>query len=164
MKRTPLARNTPLKAKSVDPKTGERRFSTFAQPIGAAARTSSLKRTRMQLRRRRAKPGDDPAYKAWIKTFPCVVGGLRCEESDPHHIIDGRGAQRKGMGQTAKDRDTFPMCRQHHDEFHDRVGFCKGWTDDERRTFQEQEIERFQALHRDKEELGVLQEPVRRAI
>lgn len=154
-----LKRSSELRAKSIDPKTGKIRFSTFSKPT-----KETLRRTRMKWKRRRPKPGDDPAYKAWIRRFPCVVGGKRCGQADPHHIIDGTGDQRKGMAQTAADKDCFPLCRRHHDDLHDGTGFCKGWSKEKRRTFQEQEIERFNEMWRDQHELGVLQEPERKAI
>ncbi len=68
------------------------------------------------------------------------------------------------MGQTAADKDSFPMCRKHHEEFHGGIGFCKGWDKDQRRSFQEQEIERFNTMYAEQQELGVLQEPARRAV
>lgn len=128
-------------------------------------RTTMLRKTPLKAKRRRARPGDDPKYKAWIRSFPCVVQGPRpCKRADPHHIIDGRGEQRKGMGQTAADKDCFPLCRAHHEDLHHGTGFCKFWSKEKRRIFQEQEIERFNEMWRDFVELGVLQEPLRKAI
>jgi hypothetical protein len=152
VKRSPLLRRTPLARSSK---------LVTAQPL---ARLSHLKRSTFKRKRRRPKSGDHPAYKAWVKTQACVVGGHRCGRAEPHHIIDGRGAQRKGMGQTARDRDALPLCRAHHNEFHDGNGFCQGWSKEQRRVFQEQEIERLNKIWDDLCELGVLQEPMREAI
>lgn len=154
-----LKRTSELRAKPLDPKTGEIRFSTFAKPT-----KPTLNRTRMKVRRRRVKPGDDAPYKAWIKTQACVVCGRRGRGVDGHHLINGKGEARKGMGQTLPDKFLIPMCRKEHNQFHDRVGFCKGWTDTERLDFQEQEVERLRSIWADLQELGVLQEPARKAI
>jgi len=152
-------KRSPLRPKAIDPKTGERRFSTFAAPT-----KETLRCTRMKVQRRRPKAGDDPAYKAFVKKQPCVVCGRRGRGVDGHHLINGKGEARKGMGQTAPDKFLIPMCRDHHDQFHDRIGFCRGWDDAQRLTFQEQEVERLNAIWTDLNELAVLQEPMRRAI
>lgn len=156
MKRTPLTRRTPLKSK---PKT---KSKIVTRP--KLDRCSPLKRVAMKRRSRRRKPGDDPRYKRWIKTQPCVVGGKRCGKVDPHHLIDGKGEARKGIGQTAPDKFLIPMCRRHHDNFHDGKGIFAGWDDAQRLTFQEQEVERLQSIWRDLNELDVLQEPERLAV
>lgn len=161
----------------IDPKTGEVRFSTFKKPnkptlgakktaTGAPAqlRKTELERARFKWKPRRPKPGDEPRYKAWVKTLCCCVGGLECGLPDPHHMINGKGDARKGMGQTAPDKYLIPMCRGHHDDFHDRKGFCFGWDDAQRLTFQEQEVERLREIWRDLNELEVWQEPARKAI
>lgn len=152
MKRSPLLRKTPLARTS---------SLVTTKPL---ERVSALKRTALRRKPRRPKPGDEPAYKAWIKTLACVVSGKRCGRTDPHHLIDGKGEARKGMGQTAPDKFLLPMCRDHHDQFHDRRGFCRGWDDTRRLTFQEQEVERLRSIWADLNELGVWQEPARMAI
>ncbi len=151
MKRTELKRKTPLRART---------------PLVSTTRlASSMLLTRSPLKRkpRRPKPGDEPRYKAFVKTQPCCVGGLRCGKADAHHLIDGDGEARKGMGQTAPDRFLFAMCRRHHDEFHDRKGFCRGWDDARRLTFQQDEVSRLRAIWADLTDLDVLQEPTRKA-
>lgn len=159
MDRSPLLRKTQLKRARFGKKAAS------APDAKTSMRSKPMRRTRLKVKRRRAKPGDNRKYKAWIKGFPCVVvGSKRCGRADPHHMIDGHGEQRKGMGQTASDKDCFPLCRRHHDDLHDGTGFCKGWSKEKRRIFQEQEIERFQAMWRDLQELDVLQEPLREAI
>jgi len=151
-----LSRNSALKAKQ--PADGRIAFSSFSKP------GKQLERARFKRKLRRAKLGDDPARKAFVKLFPCVVGGKKCPPCDPHHEIDGHGENRKGMGQTANDARTFPMCRGHHEDFHHGRGFCKGWSKEQRRTFQEQEIERFQKIWAEYQDTGVLVEPLQEAI
>lgn len=146
MKRTELKRKTALRACS------------------SLATRTPLARTSFKRKPRRAKAGDEPRYKAWIKTQPCCVGGHRCGKVDPHHLIDGKGDAKKGMGQTAPDRYLLPLCRAHHDQFHDGKGFARGWDDAQRLTFQEQECERLRAIWHDLNEFDVLQEPLRKAV
>jgi hypothetical protein len=152
VKRSALLRKTPLRAKS---------SLLTAKPL---ARVSGLKRTAFKRKPRRPKPGDEPLYKAWVKTLPCCVGGKRCGKADPHHLIDGNGDARKGMSQTAPDRYLLPMCRYHHELFHAGKGVFAGFDAALRLTFQEQECERLRSIWRDLNELEVLQEPARLAI
>lgn len=152
MKRSPLLRRTPL----------ERTSSLLtAKPL---ERVSALKRSALRRKPRRPKPGDDPRYKAWVKTLVCCVGGERCERADPHHLIDGNGDARKGMSQTTPDRYLLPMCRVHHDLFHAGKGIFAGFDAAQRLTFQEQECERLRAIWADLNEFGVLQEPLQQAV
>lgn len=118
----------------------------------------------MKRKRRKPKPGDEPAYKAFVKTQPCVVGGPRCGKVDPHHLINGKGDAKKGMGQTAPDRFLLPMCRAHHEDFHHLRGFCRGWDDAQRLTFQEQECERLRIIWDGIQEHGLAIEPEQRRI
>lgn len=76
MKRSRLARKTPLKAHRVS-----KRF--------AAERV--------------------PAYLAWIKTLPCVIGHGCGGVIDPHHV---RGRKVNDVGTVVS------LCRVHHEEFH----------------------------------------------
>jgi hypothetical protein len=151
MKRTPLLRRTQLKRTALERKS-------------ALVTRKPLARVSFKRKDRRPKPGDNPAFKRFVKQMPCAVGGWKCHEVDPHHIINGKGSDRKGMGQTAVDRNAFALCRRHHEEFHDRRGFSKGWDDAQRLTFQEQEIERLNRIWDDHTELGVWQEPLARAV
>lgn len=65
------------------------------------------------------------------------------------------------------DRFLLPLCRKHHDQFHDardRKSFAFGWDEAKRLTFQEQECERLREVYRDLQELDVIQEPLAKAI
>lgn len=153
LKRTPLARNaTPLVHRApLEMRT-------------VALRTKPLRRTRMKWKPRRRRAGDDKRYLAWVRTHPCCVGGLRCKRAVAHHAIEMGGQDLAGMGSTAPDSETLPLCCRHHREFHLRQGFCKGWSDLRRRVFQQDEITRLRAIWFDLENLGVVQEPERQAI
>lgn len=160
MKRTPFKRTSELRSKEFDPTTGERRFSTFASPT-----KESLRRMRFKWKRRRPKKGDDPRYLRWVRKWPCVVGGRKCgKRSRAHHAIEMGGQQERGMSLKAPDSETLPLCEKHHTQFHLRQGFCKGWSDEQRRVFQQDEIDRLRAIWKDEQELGVTQEPMRKAI
>lgn len=161
----------------IDPKTGEVRFSTFKKPVketlGAKRpeagkpgqlRKTELKRGPIKRKNRRARVGDNPRYLAFIRKQPCVVGGLRCKRSVPHHAIEMGGEELAGMASTAPDSDTVPLCVKHHRQFHLTQGFCKGWTKEQRRVFQQDEIIRLNAIWREHEELDVWQEPARKAV
>jgi len=129
-----------------------------AKPI---ERCSSLQRSNIRRKPRRVKPGDDPEYKAFIRLCPCVVGGIKCGRATGHHLIDGRDEARKGIGQTAPDKFLIPMCWPHHQQFHLGQGFCAGWSREQRRAFQDAEVERLQKIWNARRELGVWQEPER---
>jgi len=51
------------------------------------------------------------------------------------------------MGMKASDRETMPLCWMHHRQFHEGKGPFDGWTRDERRLFQEQQVERCLAAY-----------------
>lgn len=152
LQRKPFAR-----ANAVDPKTGKKRYSTFAEPVKGLARTSGLERSAMKRKPRRKHKGDDPKYLTWIRSLFCLVGGpkRRCcrGKIDPHHMTGGHGDQKRGKGQTAKDRDALPVCRGHHDDFHAGRGFCRAWSKEGKRLWQEEEIIR---LNRAYDQLALL--------
>lgn len=154
MRRTGIARPDPI-----DPVTGKRRFSTFKEPTKVErqaaskwqARAKPLERSAMKRKARRAKPGDDAKYLKWIRSLFCLVGGPKKRDCrgrlDPHHMIGGRGDQKRGKGQTVGDMDTISLCRRHHDDFHNERGFCHGWTKEGRRVWQEEEILRLRRVY-----------------
>lgn len=127
LSRTPLKRSTPL------------------------ASTRRLRRTPFARKSRRPREGDDPKYLAWVRTHPCCVGGRSCQRSVAHHAIEMGGQELAGMGSTAPDSRTLPLCRLHHRQFHRRQGFCKDWSPNQRRVFQELEIERLRTIWADRE-------------
>jgi len=58
-------------------------------------------------KRQRARwPERDAAYKAWIRTLPCLVCGAHAEAAHTGH--DG------GMGLKASDRSCVPLCHRCH--------------------------------------------------
>jgi len=129
-----------------------------------AEERGGLRRTRLVSRPRKPKPGDEPERLAFARRMPCVVGPRfgRCRRRiDPHHMTGGKGEQRRGKSQTVSDRNTLPLCRRHHDDFHAGRGVFLGWSDDERRVFQEDEIDRLNKVYEEWRATGVFAEPVR---
>ena len=70
-----------------------------------------------RLRPKRLKPRRgriaDPAYRAWIRSLPCMVANRDCRGgTDPNHV--GQYGQAR-----ANDRNAVPLCRRHHDLYHE---------------------------------------------
>ena len=61
----------------------------------------------------------NPKYLDWVRTLRCVECGGRAE---PHHFIGEFGLS--GVGITAPDMFSMPLCRKHHREIHDHD---EGW-------------------------------------
>lgn len=123
MKRTPLKRSTPLRARA------------------------PMKRKPMRRRPRRARPGDDPAYRARVRALPCCARHMSgCTGPvDPHHA--GGLAHGRGTGLKPPDRTCIPICRGHHDALHDgRYPFSadRGWPKDRRLRWMADQMERTQ--------------------
>ena len=53
-------------------------------------------------------------YLKWVKSLPCCV--CKAPADDPHHI-KGVG-HLSGVGMTAPDQFTIPLCREHHNWIH----------------------------------------------
>jgi hypothetical protein len=68
--------------------------------------------TRPIRRRPRPNPGDDPAYRVYILSLPCLVcarhGFRQCTATEGHHYGP------RGLSQKAPDRRMLPLCRVHH--------------------------------------------------
>jgi hypothetical protein len=51
------------------------------------------------------------------------------------------------MGLKSSDRETMPLCWRHHRAFHDGNGPFDGWSRDDRRIWQMEQVERCQQAH-----------------
>lgn len=100
-----------------------------------------LKRSAIKRRPRKAKPGDDPAYLAWVRTLPCLIGHECVGRVEAHHSTASRG-----LGQKTTDRETMPLCAAHHNQFHNARGVFSGWTREGRRTWQRRMLEGMRRL------------------
>lgn len=150
MKRAPLLRKSPLRAKS----------SLVTRT--KLARSAPMRRTRLAQKAPKSRSperGGDPAYLAFVRTRPCCACGARPPSHAHHETLGGRGKSQK-----APDRRTLPFCFECHDDFHAVRGRFKGATREQRRVFQQDEIARLNAIHDGIVELGVEQEPLRRAV
>lgn len=98
MKRTALARKTPLKAKS---------------PM--ARKPIKQRRRKAQSAKQKDCRWRSEEYLAFVKSLPCCncLGPGR----DPHHVI-GLHWGLSGQGLTAPDSFAMPLCRACHDEVH----------------------------------------------
>jgi len=57
----------------------------------------------------------DAQYLSWIRTLPCCMCGKN-SPSEAHHSKTG------GTGIKASDYTAIPLCREHHQEWHDKWG------------------------------------------
>lgn len=155
MKRSPMLRRTPLKAKTPLARTS-RLLTT--KPL---ARVSTLRRTRLvsRIKVRTAEQGADPEFKAFVQQQPCCACGALPPSHAHHETLGGRGKSQK-----AHDRRSLPFCFKDHDDFHLIRGRFKGWSREQRKAFQELEIERLQAIWDGIQDHGTAQEPMRLAI
>lgn len=93
-------------------------------------------------------PELDPEYLAWLRKRRCAFEGckFRTPPCDPHHHT--RGIQRiRGFGEKADDRDSFPLCRTHHDDFHAARGPFKGWDKKKRTEWQTNMCLEYRAMY-----------------
>jgi len=69
---------------------------------------------------RKTRDGDSRTYIAFIKSLPCIVTGLPCD--DPHHLMrlkdDSGQTVIKGVGRRHPDRWSLPVIRWLHDALH----------------------------------------------
>jgi hypothetical protein len=119
LKRSPLARRTPLRS------------------------GSQLARAPMRRRPRRARPEfDDARYLAWVRRQPCCAPGCtRRAPSDPHHRP---GA---GVGARSHDHEAIPLCRADHDDVDRFAGRFRGWTRAQRQAWHTAQVAVHRARH-----------------
>ncbi len=60
----------------------------------------------------------DPKHLEWIRSMPCCVPG--CRRASPYDVIHPHHARTVGAG--GSDRETVPLCVEHHNEFHSLSG------------------------------------------
>jgi hypothetical protein len=102
---------------------------------------------------------DLPQYKAWLLRQPCACapciaavvvhhhtnGQTHAPDAAPPKALGGK----RGKSQRASDYYGLPICHAHHGQLHDLRGFFKGWSGDELRAWQDQQVryhrERFEA-------------------
>ena len=131
MKRTPLKRRTPLRARRNIP------GAELARSPAKSLRKKPLRRNRVNgdtrkysrthRRPARRQEGIDLAYRRRVRALPCAARdlGTPCRGPiDPHHPRH----LASGMGTKAPDRCAIPLCRWHHVyELHAVSGAFKGW-------------------------------------
>lgn len=122
MKRSPLLRRTPLRAR-----------------VNAARKAA---RTRKRSRYARRERNVD--FMLWVKTLPCVARAL----GPCSGVVEADHAGSRGLGQKCPDEETIPICTGHHRERTDFSGAFKTWDQNAMRGFLELAIEHTQALAR----------------
>jgi hypothetical protein len=106
----------------------------FRSPI---ARYSRPKRSRIIKKPRKKQPGDNPAYRAFVQEFACLVcaDGKLIRESvfwegwrrfSQHSHTEAAHCGVRGLGQLAQDNTCLPLCAiEHHrvgPESHHKLG------------------------------------------
>lgn len=82
--------------------------------------------------------GRDSAYLAMVRLLPCCAARLSsCEGTavDAHHA-----GPRPGVAMKAHDRTAVPLCRHHHQRFHDAAHPFRRWSKAMRREWQDEQI------------------------
>lgn len=108
MKRSPLKRKTPLRAKRCPVRRPPRRLK---------------------------REGSDPAYLELVRGLPCCAAALGwCRGPNvahhPRHLAGG-------VGLKAPDSCAIDLCDGHHRDLHSLSGPFKGWTRDQLRDWQD---------------------------
>ncbi len=103
---------------------------------------SPLKRS--PFKRKGAKPTDNPGHLKHLRTLPCalwnpVCAGFGC--GGPIH--SHHSTVNKGMSLRTSDLDAFPLCRNHHAQFHQHNGVFQWMTKSERKSWQLEMSERY---------------------
>lgn len=115
-------------------------------------------------KKKRRGPLRDPRFLRFVRSLRCCVCGTDVNVI-AHHMVEGDGDDRRGMSQKVSDHKTMPFCDgralalSHHKQFHRRLGVFKGWENERRRVFQEEEIARVRKMYETLCELGTLEEP-----
>lgn len=124
LKRTPLPRRTEIRSAS------------------KLARASSLTRSPMRRKPRKARPGADPTRLRWVRTLPCCCGCGAPPPSHAHHPRHGVGLALK-----APDADAFPLAQACHRAFHERRGFARGWGKERAADWEREQTAIYQARY-----------------
>lgn len=123
MRRTALARKTPLRAK---------RWGIKYKPP-----------------RRLSKPQSDPARLAWVREQACAIHAGWIWQRGDEDVFDeqcqGRTeacheGRKPGTSMKCPDSETMPMCSRHHRMWTDHTGIFKGWKKQERREWADARI------------------------
>lgn len=89
----------------------------------------------------------NPAHLKFIRSLPCSVC-LAMPPSHAHHST----ADRHSMGKKASDLDTFPLCGQCHQDFHDAKGRFRDWDKARRKLWQQGMVALYKPFKLDEKE------------
>ena len=83
----------------------------------------------------------DPARLAWLRTRPCRAPGTTPHPSgDPHHLRHTESGASIGAG-LKDDSRTYSLCRAHHGDVERGLGPWEGWTRDEIKRWENEQVE-----------------------
>ena len=111
MKRSPLLRRTPLRTR-----------------INGARKAARTRKRSTYKRRERDIP-----YMLWVKSLPCVASLLPMGPCGG--VVEADHAGRRGLGMKCDDRETIPICTEHHRQRTDFSGAFKTWDRDRMRAW-----------------------------
>jgi len=148
VKRSPLRRKTPLRARApmrraraadarrLNGPLDERRLcGEIRASIDAQLELAPKPRSKYKSRPRHT------AYMLWVKRQPCLMRGVwgRCEGR-----VEADHAGRRGAGRKAHDSTCIPLCKLHHQASR----FPLAWTQDQRRAWLHAAVVYTQAVAR----------------
>lgn len=136
MKRTPLRRKTPLRARRDRGKpAAEPRAELGGRLNGPVAAAREPKRSAYRQRERHAD------YMLWVKRQPCLMRGVwgSCEGR-----VEADHAGRRGAGRKAHDSTCIPLCHRHHQASR----FPRAWSQEQRRAWLHAAVVYTQAVAR----------------
>jgi hypothetical protein len=111
MKRTPIARKTPLRATAFKPKKKEPKPFPIADPQQRAQQSSFKQRARKK------KPGDDKRMRDACRSEPCYLLIPGVCNGDWRTCVPAHRNEGKGAGLKNADFFTLPACFTCHHEF-----------------------------------------------
>lgn len=98
-----------------------------SKPLNPFAEIPRYKPVRKKRAKPRRGPLRDEAYKAWIRTLPCIICRLRELRSAQHSYLNRYVLSHtqqsptecahigpRGLWQKCSDRETLPLCRDEH--------------------------------------------------
>src|SRR6185369_14296789 len=89
---------------------------------------TSLRPNRGRPQRKRASvlrtgPARDPKYRAFVRTWTCVVCRITAEMGSLFHCrVEAAHTGPHGISQKASDHTCVPLCRKHHTELDHQIG------------------------------------------
>lgn len=140
----------PLVALEGQPQTLGLKFAKPAPRVKAAPARLRGSWIKAKPPRRLFSPSADPARLEFVRHQRCAAtyldGSGDCWLAPGRAVNEANHAEILGMGMKDVDARTFSLCSGHHGKWTAHKGFCEGWTREERKAFEEKEIDRTDLL------------------